>query len=98
MSGFISYRDGSKEIISETIRFQVVADDGVWLVREVSNAYSFSRVPANFTCEFMKKSVALEQVRRLAKWQEKGTEIELQQIDTPSAFEHVADTKYGCEW
>lgn len=98
MTGFIKNRDGSKETVNETIRFQVVADDGVWLVRRVSNAFSFSHVPANFTCEFTKKSVAIEQVRRLGRWQEKGNQIELCQMETPAAFEAVADTKYGCEW
>lgn len=81
-------------------KFQVVVDQdyGVWLVREVSNAYSFSMVPANFRNEFESKTQAYEQVRRLHKHQEKGNTIELQHCETPGCFEAVADTKYGVEW
>jgi hypothetical protein len=80
------------------VRFQIVADAGVWLVREASCSYSFSFVPGDFSYEFDRKSVAQDQIRRLEKWQAKGNQIRLHLIDTPDAFEAVADTKYGCEW
>ncbi len=83
-----------------TIKFQVVADTdyGCWLVREASNAYSFSMVPVGFQVEFASKAQAYEQVRRFGKHQEKGNKIELKHCETPGCFEAVADTKYGAEW
>jgi len=81
-------------------KFQVVADQdyGVWLVREVSNAYSFSMIPTKHRAEFESKAQAFEQVRRLHNFQEKGNVIELSHSETPGCFEAVADKKYGVEW
>lgn len=82
------------------ITFGVVYDQdyGVYIVRERASHYSFSNVPKGFTCEFESKAKAHEQVRRLTVWQAKGNTIELQHMETPGAFEAVADKKYGVAW
>lgn len=91
------------------IPFSVHWDDGfeMWLVREASNAYSFSRVPVRrskngqtnpVTYYFETRKEADEQVRRLNKWLDKGGTLEYQHMETPAMFERVADTKYGCAW
>ena len=83
-------------IINFTASFS--RDDEGFLVHEVSNAFSFARVPVEHTYLFETKEIAIEQVRRLHAWQNKGHTITLRDIDTPERFEAVADTKYGCEW
>ena len=102
MAYTLTYRDGSKDTSNETVHFEVIWDQDYecYIVRKASRAYSFSEVPANFTSEFSRadKAKAYEQVRRLTKWQAKGNVIELQHIETPGAFEAVADKKYGCAW
>ncbi len=78
--------------------FSYSPDDEGYLVHEVSNAYSFARIPVEHTANFETKEQAKEQVRRLMKWQAKGNVVTLRDIETPERFEKVADTKYGCEW
>lgn len=80
--------------------FQVVYDRDYecYTVREASNAYAQSRVPKDHQRDFPTKAQALEQVRRLHKWQDKGNEVETVMTYTPGCFEAVADTKYGTPW
>lgn len=79
-------------------------DHDAYLVHEVSSAFSFAMIPAHNQAEFSPidyknaKSLAFEQVRRLHAWQRKGNKIETRMTETPSRFEAVADTKYGCAW
>lgn len=88
-----------------TIHFD--GDYGIWIVRQASNAYSRSQVPTHRTrdgeratvhYEFEKKADAVEQVRRLNLWVQRGGAIEYRGMETPALFEAVADTKYGCAW
>jgi hypothetical protein len=84
-------------IINFTVSFS--PDDEGYIVHEVSNAFSFARVPAANQYFFGRdKATAHEQVRRLHAWQRKGNAVDLRDIETPERFEAVADTKYGCEW
>jgi hypothetical protein len=82
-----------------TISFKVVTDGLDFLVVDASiAAYSFAMVPAKNQAIFADKATALEQVRRLAKWQAKGNQVETRMMETPDRFEAVADTRYGVEW
>ena len=82
------------------VKFEAVFDRDycVHIVREASIAFSFSMVPRDFQNEFETRAQALDQIRRLNAQQAKGREIALSHTETPGAFEHVADTKYGSAW
>lgn len=83
--------------INFTVSFD--PDDQGYIVHEVSNAFSFARVPVEHSFYFgADQAKAWEQVRRLKNWQAKGHEITLRNIETPARFEAVADTKYGAAW
>ncbi len=58
-------------------RFEAVYDTDydLYIVRVCSYAFAQSRVPVEHTHEFEDKATALEQVRRLHKWQAKGNVI-----------------------
>lgn len=78
--------------MAEFIKFEVVAGDGYWLVRKASRALTMSDVPAEFMFEFEKKSMAVEQVRRLEKLQRHyGQAVKLRLRWTDDVFEQVAD-------
>ena len=83
------------------------ADYEGWIVRQASNAFYRSQVPMHRTRNgeratvhfaFDTKAEAVEQVRRLNLWVQRGGEIKFRGYDTPALFEAVADTKYGCAW
>ena len=77
-------------------KFQVVAGDECWIVRKAARCLSMSDVPRDFTWQFEKRSMAVEQVRRLEKLQRHyGQEVELLCIGTDDAFEQRADALYG---
>jgi len=86
--------------MENAIRFMVsyCPDDEGFIVHEVSNAFSFARIPAANQYLFDDEAMAKEQVRRLHSWQAKGNKVTLRNIETPGRFEVVADTKYGCAW
>ncbi len=85
------------EKISFTVSYS--PDDEGYLVHEVTNAYSFCRIPVGHQYDFGNdKAKALDQVRRLHAWQAKGNVVTVKDYDTPGRFEVVADTKYGCAW
>lgn len=83
----------------KTFAFSFCPDEDGYIVHEVSNAYSFAMVPAEFQYYFgNNKAMAAEQVRRLDKWSAKGKEVITRLMETPGRFEAVADTKYGPAW
>jgi hypothetical protein len=74
-------------------------DEDGYIVHQASRVFSFAMIPAKYKYYFgQDKAKAWDQVRRLNAQQAKGNEIALQTLETPSRFEAVADTKYGCAW